>query len=402
MSTVFYSRLLLPRQTECNTDAKAIFHELGGYHVARFVENLVLYDKVLIPTFWFGEVLELIRVLGMHPFLDILDQGRVKFVFLPYNLAFGGGGQGLVFFNPAINSASDSAFTKSSFAQDPREVLEKLLIIPSNNQIVMRSLIDKMLGATQVAPDSIFSRKLYNQAREDLSKMTLLGGRPTSINFNLLGKDENSFTLYNGGDAPFRPIQPKKKPESAIQALLRFIHGNLELSLAAEAGVEDIESSSVVRHQIDSKARLMTIKLEKGLKATTALRKVAGVPFIGADVVRGHVSFEDVVRLTASRRAREFRKWFLLNRPEEDADEMIAAYIDLLKSEGHQSRGIRTMRFLIGQIAGLQQPLGLGVSAIDQFIFERPAGPRLFLDRLNSLSTRGSYAKPIPTFWTRI
>jgi hypothetical protein len=122
------------------------------------------------------------------------------------------------------------------------------------------------------------------------------------------------------------------------------------------------------------------------------LREIASVPDLGEAVLRNAVSVEQLIRLSETRNAVQFRSWFhahCRDNPIETAKQ----YVELLRdSPAVQNIPAKVIRLvvttLLGLIPGVGQVLGTAASAIDSFFVDRVlrgSSPKYFIEDLRQI-----------------
>lgn len=184
--------------------------------------------------------------------------------------------------------------------------------------------------------------------------------------------------IYGGPDGAWQGDE--------IDIIMALAATNLELRLIELAECNDASTAAPVGQMIRAKA--LRSFGRNVAESFTEFREIVDVPDIGEAILEKHVSVCDVVKLSRTRSAEQFRAWFHENC-RTDSINTGREYTRLLKEvptvQSFTGRGIR---FIATTLAGLHPVAGLFASVVDSFFLEkwlRGYSPKFFIDKLTKL-----------------
>ncbi len=348
------------------------------------IENLILYEKILIPTHDFLSLSLLLTVLGEKAVLDMLETERISFLRLRGTLVYAGNGGGIQSMEeirapegpdsgkPHIFCASIEETVQwavSSFTDKQRDPLVAERIVESTQQIDIRTVVDEIRDETY--QDVIKSPSLRNHFALRNTELT-----------KLKGIEPNGIRIYGGIDGNWIGDE--------IDILMSLAATNLELRLAQRVDILDSSTASPVGHLIKAKAE-RSLRNDDVNQSFAVLKEVADIPDLGEGVLEKQCTIEQLIKLSQTRDGELFREWFHQNcneNPLNIAREHTALLRDVPKIQSIPSK---ILRFIVTTGLGFV-PFGSLVgglaSATDSFFIEkwlRGHSPKYFIDDVRQL-----------------
>jgi hypothetical protein len=344
----------------------------------RFLENILLYDQIVVPTQDFMSLTVLVGVLGEDAVCNLIESDVLQFLRIEGSLAYVGNGGGLL---PYIIRSPDDK--RLPFCAPIDEAVEWSLagLQQPLNKIRIHQLVTP---ATRAMPLGEMADLIRHETYMDILNSRYLRGV-----FAIRNKDMNH--LHGIGPAQVRIYGGADTAGNAdeIERVLRLAHTNLELRAAQISGCDDMSTSNPVDHLLTAKAERVFRNYEAG-EAFSHLVQIADVPDVPKVVLSKEVDLLNLIRLRDSRDGRAFRKWFHENC-RGDPIKVGREYAALLRSIPRaKTAPVRVIRFLITSGLGILEPiLGTIAGTIDSFVIEniaRGASPKFFLERLSQIS----------------
>jgi hypothetical protein len=361
---------------------------------AHFLSQLLVYERIVIPTTDFAILPALVRWLTVDGVQEILDQGTLLFIHRPSLLGYCGNGVGI---SPLTITAGESApfrhwwqqalFSEASIAID-LQLAHGGVDIDSKQRAAIAS---KALELTKLADfDTEFFKKniaheTYQNAVDTpeicamLRQLAARSGWRADFDLRLLPDvAPNQIRLANEGEVT-----------STADLLVRIAEANMEIAMAYLAEGADIHISSGAEAIL--KRRILTRQNVALADQFARLLELESVPDVGTAVEAGIISSADVLALRRRSVARQFREWLRRAEPS-DADDLCRMYVASLGEESWvKSAPVRLIRFAITASTGLVASLAteLGVSVADDFFVDKYLSgfrPKLMLDELRRLS----------------
>lgn len=358
---------------------------------AHLISQLLLYETIIVPTNDFGIVPTLINWFGLHNFEEILDAAAIKFVRRKGILGYAGNGNGISAFTiyPGVGRSFDwwqEAIFGENIAASIELQLKQMCPFISGKQ--RQKLVEKVNSlSTALAYDNdFFMKNIVHESytdimnNEKLSKFIMAGARKKGNRVDLT-------RLHGVAPNQMRVLAQEGLIKDSVDLVLRIAEINMEIIMATAAGNVDIFTSEGSEEILAGK--LARYKVDKSLvEGFTSLLELNNIPDIRQAVISDAIDLSTIWSLRQKKIASQFRKWLREANPQ-NSRELEKAYVHVLgKTTLADSLPLRTIRFAITSIAGINPVAGLVVGAIDNFFVDKwlsGYSPKLLLDELSKL-----------------
>lgn len=346
-----------------------------------FIESILLYDSVVVPTQDFLSLTILLGVLGESTLLDLIHANSLKFLRVKGAFCYIGNGGGIksyeIFSKPDNPSPFCAPLEEAVFwaidglSEKYKDPTLLKAVLNATSEVEMRVLYEVMRHETYMdILNSTYLRNLFAIRNKYMDRLAGIGPKQVRI--------------YGGTDS-----DSWKGDE--IDMVLLLASTNLELYLMNDAKCEDMITSNPIGHVLKAKAKRCNVDQANG-EAFTFLQQITNVPDIGEGALTKQVDVKDLLKIKNSKNGTDFRKWFH-SYCRGDTKSISKEYINLLKQVPKiNSLPVRIMRFIltagIGTIPMAGSLLGTAVSAVDSFFIERwlrGSSPKFFIEDLKQV-----------------
>jgi hypothetical protein len=353
-----------------------------------FVTQLLLYDKIYIPTNDFAILPVLLHWVGFDVLKALLQSRAVGFVRPDALHCYMGGGEGLVTYR--FSDRTERPFEWWQEAMHTPDIALAADIQLSNVPPKLAykdrvTLVEHALkSTTEYSYKSSPGCKSYaDETYQDVlhcstlrAEFAKLCGYPRFLPSpnQLLDIDPNSVRVLT--PVPF---------SSPADVVLWAADLNVQVRMAAAVGGADLHGSEKSRDVLKDKLLSAGIP-EAKTKGFGRLLDLSRLPGIAQLVVSRKLSLSELLRIRESKEAVEFRSWLTCAEPN-DARDLQRLYIQSLsKVPSISSVPSRIFRFALTTAIGLKGPIiGAVAGVIDSFFVESWLGgyrPKLFFDHL--------------------
>jgi hypothetical protein len=346
-----------------------------------FVESILLYDQVAIPTNDFMPLPILAAVLGGDSLIRLLDEDVIKFAKFYSSIVYVGGGNGISTIQ-VMTSDKKPTFFSAPLDQAARSMIDGL-----NLNIDKRKIAD--LAIKSSIEFSLDDKKLKAMTYSEIKRTQGILSAKGFVDLNKLpGVGPDQVRLSSGVYDPAHVDD--------IYQVLRVAHACLEVNAASELNCDDVYTSDQVAH-VFRRALAEAAKHASPSESFVELRELSDLPDIGELVLSDKSVLLDLLKLRNSTDGEQFRRWFH-EKCRTEPDKVAKEYIALLKQvPAAQSFGGRVVRYLaqlgigvatmpLSPVAGWA--MGGVAGGIDGFLvdrFARGASPKIFLEKLEAL-----------------
>ena len=346
------------------------------------IESLVLYDEIVIPTQDFLIIPVLLRAIGENPFRDLLERGAIKFLRMKKGIAFFAGVGARSYYIKKKNGEM------LPFAADLDDAIRRACTGAPGNAADPAGLIRTLSSITS----EILADELQPVFQTE-SENDVLGSEEIREFFSLPNVHPREYPgKPNMVDFCGGPGVSSEKRE--INAYLRLVQSNVEVSLADRAGCDDIASATDLDITMAGK-----FARSGQSDVVSNLLEIADIPNFAPLVRTGQIPMEHLLKLRESKDGKAFRDWFHGNLRTADLKTVSKEYINLIKKIPAVDRiPSRLMRILgwtavsaaVGTLAGpigtaAGAVIGVGGGLLDSFVLSRlrlGGSPKVFLDKL--------------------
>ena len=367
----------------------------GGPSFKMFIENILLYDQIVIPTQDFM-VLQLLRSqLSEEDLFEMLETDCIRFMRFEGMLAYGGGqlGHGIQPFaisdkgaikpDGKIDDSKRLPFCASlesaiewgisANREKPKDSKLASLVLEKTDKITAESVVEQVRHETYMdVLESNYLKNLFALRNQNMNKLA-------GLKFNQLRTAKRHYEPTWQGDE--------------IDVVLALAQTNLELYLAQTLDCVDSSTTSPVGHVIKAKAQ-RTITDKSAFQDFATIKEIADIPDIGHGVLQKNISVRSLLKLRQSTSGEQFRRWFHENccdNISKTAKELILLYQQVPRI---QSTPIKILRFIVTSLlSGPFAPIG---GAIDSFVIDkmfRGSSPKYFIEDLRQLNGKPEWPR---------
>ena len=356
----------------------------------RVMEQLLLYDRVVVPTVDFSIIVPLIHWLGADVVVEMLVTEALSFVRFRGGLSYVGNGVGLSQYEilPSDENPSDPFWMEAARADAPKAVelqLRNRLNGLEPNAVSKLCELVAICTVDTALPE--FSEKVANETYRDI-----LGSKVLHTYFSLRNKNVKQLAGLEANQMRFYTAFPKSAVTGdEIDTTLRLAMLNLEAYLCEEAGARDMVTDRGFGKLLDAKVDRGTGGVQ-GMDAYFKLADVVELPDLTVGIGEGTVAIRQAWEFRNSDPAGIFRRWFDDVGPQEP-NELVRAYLRAMEGGGLWDHShTKVLRYLVTNTAAAAMALALpelapvtalGIGAADSFLLEKiGAGykPRYFFD----------------------
>lgn len=368
-----------------SADRVGNFMAVAPQAIPRWVFDLLLYDRTVVPLQDFLVPAVLASHLGERNCIRLLEEGALSFARLHGCIGFTTPSTGV------LENGAVISFVHPSHARGQPH--DKPPSPPSTDSLVAEasSGLREMLGR---APDSRLV-KLWTQSTTEHATSQLVddcgpriiaelktneglrtwAGVPTGAKTAEREKPARVLTTYGG-------VLTGTGPEPHVK-VLSLVGAYAELWLAGATQASDLSTSAPVQRLL-STTSFRHLLADDRHSAFGQLQELTHVPDVGQVVFRSPDLMTEFLRLRSSVEGKAFRKWFHQNATMAGPD-FARATADLLRTGDFiSSWPARILRYAITSIP-MAATLGALASVFDSFIADslfRDRGAKLFVERL--------------------
>lgn len=391
--TILDSRLFVRLDLDHSLKANSLF-QTEPANRGHLGAQLLLYEKILIPTNDFGIVPILINWLGLSTFRAAIEASAFGFVRQRGSIGYAGNGVGLCPFE--ITTSTDGLSTEgmewwqtARFGDESTALDAQLAVMcPFVGRAERARLIEDVLSPTTSfdIAGSEFHANVARETYEDIMRDPVLSARVFEMAGGHLGR--LNLPRLPGVAANMVRTCSLKGPRDAVDLLLNIAEINLQLLMSrSDAGI-DMLTPVGAEEILKAKLRRFGVAREY-VEGLSKLLELNGLPDLRVAVADGAISLSDVWHIRTSRASTAFRKW-LSEAEAKDARDIEKLYVASIGEKSWiDSLPSRVIRFVLVTAAGVLNPvIGAVGGAVDSFFVNRwlnGYSPRLLFDELRSL-----------------
>ncbi len=361
---------------------------------AHLASQLLLYDKIVLPTIDFGIIPTLISWFGLNDFYNALDSGALQFLRRDKLLAYNGGlGIGLI----KIEKGDSARFSWWQEALVGEDDISLEIQLTNRSETLSKDqrnrIVQKVIENTTHLnfEQDQFMKYVVNESYSDIINNPSL--HATVKKYGKKARDGNIYLerLEEVPSNKSRVLQQDGQLTDVADLVLRVAEINMEIAMATQANNADLFTSEGADKILQQKlfhAKLPQ-RLTNGFMKLLDLKKI---PDIRPAIINGKLSMSDIWEKRQSAKGRKFREWLRQADPK-SAVGLQRAYIEAIeKNNLSDSLPTRLIRFAVTSILGIANPIiGLGSSVIDSFFIDKwinGYSPKLFFDELQKLTIK--------------
>lgn len=351
-----------------------------------FLEQLMLYDKVIVPTPDLSIAPVLSEWLGEGLLTEILGDGALRFLRCRDQLGYAGNGVGLCLYRIGREDGRYDKTRKEARMAETADAADAWLrdAAPSldgraRGRLV--AVIDEHTEDVLELPE--FQEKIAHE-----TYMDALNSPSLRTFFGIRSHDMTRLSGTAAGQLrAFSPQAQYNAEIDEIDVLLRMAAANFELHLAEVAQADDVEFDPSIQRFLVGKAEraLHSIDLAQGFVDILSVNDLPDMAnAVGSDVL----SPAEVWRIRSGENGIRFRRWFH-EHVREQPDRAVNEYVAAIGKQSWVSRFPgKVLRFLVTNAASLLPPVGIAASAIDSFLLDRIVrgySPKYLIDDLRQI-----------------
>lgn len=363
-------------------DRYASYLQNGRPKFSKFIDSLILYDQITVPTHDYMSIAILIGVLGADGVIELLENNILRIVRVQGALAYLGNGGGLA----AYSLLNKDGITPAAGFGDNETALEWALGgLPKQprESILIRLILERTTTVQAGKVADLIREETYSDILDSPYLKTTFAIRNTDLD-HLTGLDSNQLR--------WGEIHETQAGDE-IDTVIKIARANLEMLLAIKTGCVDSTTGTPIGHVLKAKEQRIQ-KARQLFEPFGALKELARIPdivgyVIDAEVEKRSQRIHDIVVTRNTRDAAAFRKWFheeCRERPEAVAKELIKILQETPFVSTHPGR---TMRLFATTLTGFLGPLsGFAASLADSFLVDliRKRNPKYFIDDLRQIA----------------
>lgn len=344
----------------------------------RLIENVLLYDNIVIPTQDFLTLSVLIGVLGEDEVIELLNSKSISFLRVKGALAYLGNGGGVQSY--LIGGGPNQPL--NPFCAPMDEAIS-WAINGLSNKPKNKKLPQFVAEATTEFAISEVAQSVKHETYEDILKNSMLTSHFAIRNRELdrlVGIEPNQVRIFGGKDSALKGDE--------IDIVMALTNINLELRMMEITQCDDAITDNHIRFLLEAKAARTLRKSSN--QSFTELKEIAGLPDIGEAVLQKKISIGKTLEIAKSDNGQKFREWFHENC-RNDTLSTAKEYSSLLKTVPMvQKLPTRIIRFVFTNLVGFVNPAaGLGLGVADSFFMDklfRGSSPKFFMEDLEKIT----------------
>lgn len=335
LSSIVDSRLWIRLNADSSLKVNVSFHT-NQNNLAHFAAQLLLYDRVIIPTKDFGILPILISWMGAPLFVEALEMGVLGFVRPRDLIGYAGNGLGISGFGIVDNSDNPFFWDQACVYG----CMEDAPLLQLRHQCPFLSLARRQKIAGLVLENSkelkldneIFMRDVVHESYSDIMSSSHLVG--VVLSHEPKGTTSVELSRLTGVDANQMRILDLDDVRDGVDIVLRVAEINMEIIMASLCQGADIGTS--IGAELILREKLTRSGRGGNYDKFQSLLELENIPDVRYVVAAGDVSISEIWKIRESREGRRFRKWLRMAKPA-DARDLEKAYVStwlLVKSSG--------------------------------------------------------------------
>lgn len=361
---------------------------------AHLANQLLLYDRVIIPTKDFGIIPILVYWFGLKGFERALKADSIQFLHRQSLLGYVGNGVGISDFVIQPSQEKPFEWWQEALFGDLAKAIDIQLqvmcpFVGRKQRAKLQELIHERSQPLHYDND-FFMKYIVHETYTDIMQssvllafISVLSGNPNRIDLTRVpGINPNQAKVANN--------DPITTPADLI---LRVAETNMSLVMGNQLDQADVfvplGSETLLKAKL-ARAKITPAALENFV----SLLDLENIPDPGAAVKAGECSLNDIWKIRKSRNSKKFRKWLRV-ADTGNARDLEKIYVSSLgRKSFYESLPTKMLRFALTTGADLLLPgSGIALDVADSFFVEKwlqGYSPKLFLDQLRKLNNTRS------------
>lgn len=389
--SIIDSKLFVRLDLDISLKANSLF-QIDPNNRAHLASQLLLYDKITIPTKDFGILPILINWLGTKTFIEALESDTFSFLHRKALLGYQGNGSGISEITVLGSEAKKMSWWQDAMFGEMDVAIEQQLknmcpFIPRQERgRIARDIISK---SREVDYDkNFFMKNIVHETYTDIMKNTSLSLLLFVMQDSKQEANKIDLRRLEGvgpNQARFLGLHGIK---DAIDLVLRIAEINMEIYMSTLSDNADLFTSEGA--ELLLKDKLIRAGVGSNyLDGFVSLLELNNIPDIGKAIADDNISLLDIWKLRKRRTSKDFRKW-LRKATNKDARNIERLYVASLGNKALiDSLPLRAIRFATTSIASAVSPaIGLPFGIVDSFFINKwlsGYSPKLFLDELSKI-----------------
>lgn len=387
--SIIDSRLLIRLDLDVSLKANSFF-QINSRNRAHLANQLLLYDRIIIPTKDFGIVPILINWLGLKTFNKALDSDTFLFIRTKALLGYAGLGKGLMEFTIFEGETKKFSWWQDAMFGELDAAIEEQLknMCPFISRQERARIVEKTIARTKKVEydNDFFMKNIVHETYTDIMKNK-------SLSMNVLQNSKHeSGKIYlkrlQGVDPNQVRVLNLDRIRDPVDMVLRIAEINMEIYMSTLSDDADLFTSDGAELLLKNKLIRAGIGLNY-LDGFLSLLELNKIPNIEKAIYSDSISLLDIWKIRGKKISKKFRKW-LRKATIKDARDLEKLYVESLGNKALvNSLPFRSFRFAITSIVGAINPvIGLTSGSVDSFFINKwlsGYSPKLFLDELSKI-----------------
>ena len=387
--SIIDSRLWVRLDLDASLKGNSLFH-VNPTHRAHLANQLLLYDRVIIPTKDFGIVPILISWMGLSTLIDALESRAIGFARLETILGYAGNGSGLSEYKFQQTEKSRFSWWQAAefgpFDDAPDlQLLHQCPFLSKSQRENLNELVLKNSSQFELGKE-IFINRVRHETYADVTTT------PEYVDYLIANEPPGTKKikpwLLSGVDKDQIRVLNLERIENSIDLLLRIAEINLEILMGHYYGESDLSTSFGAETLLKQKL-IRSGAVPSLVDKFQNLLQLDNIPDINPAIIAGEISIPEIWKLRQKKVSCQFREW-LRSANAEDSRELEKAYVATLrKNSKYTSLPAKLIRFILTTAVGAFEPVtGTLASASDSFFVEKwleGYSPSLFMDQIRAL-----------------
>jgi len=386
--TIIDSRLWISHDLAKTEERNAAFRT-NSANRAHLANQLLLYDRIVVPTNDFGIVPILINWFGLGHFRSALESGAICFLRRNGLLGYAGNGNGICTFEVRPTAAKPFLWWQEALFGESETAIELQLrnmcpFISREERPILKSEIIEKTKIVQY-DNEFFKKHIMHETYTDIMGDESLSSEIRRMSGSVGRIDLTRLAGVAANQLQVSRVEPIK---NAVDLVLRVSEINMDVLMSTIYGDCDFFTS-------DGAEQILRSKLDRSglprpvIEGFIKLLELNDIPDVGTAVASGQIPISSILNLREETDSHKFRKWMRKAKPQ-DAKELEKLYIKALGKSGlYQSLPIRLLRFaIVATVGAFNLPAGTAAAVADSFFIKKwlkGYSPKLFLDRLRKL-----------------